>query len=38
MSAVKVVSPAGKAGANVQLPDEIFGAKVNIPLDRKSVV
>ena len=38
MSAVKVVSPAGKAGANVQLPDEIFGAKVNIPLMHQVVV
>jgi large subunit ribosomal protein L4 len=38
MSAVKVVSPAGKAGANVQLPDEIFGAKVNIPLIHQVVV
>ena len=38
MSAVKVVSPAGKAGANVQLPDEIFGAKVNIPLVHQVVV
>jgi large subunit ribosomal protein L4 len=38
MSAVKVVSPAGQAGANVQLPDEIFGAKVNIPLMHQVVV
>ncbi|HEX6856101.1 MAG TPA: 50S ribosomal protein L4 [Streptosporangiaceae bacterium] len=38
MSAVKVVSPAGQAGANVQLPDEIFGAKVNIPLIHQVVV
>ena len=38
MSAVKVVSPAGKAGTNVQLPDEIFGAKVNIPLIHQVVV
>jgi len=38
MSAVKVVSPAGKAGASVQLPDEIFGAKVNIPLIHQVVV
>src|SRR2546427_3122909 len=38
MSAVKVVSPAGKAGANVQLPDEIFGVKVNIPLIHQVVV
>ena|SRR5690242_17565990 len=38
MSAVKVVSPAGTAGANVQLPDEIFGAKVNIPLIHQVVV
>jgi large subunit ribosomal protein L4 len=38
MSAVKVVSPAGKSGANVQLPDEIFGAKVNIPLIHQVVV
>src|SRR6185503_7375616 len=27
-----------KAGANVQLPDEIFGAKVNIPLIHQVVV
>src|SRR5256885_14758487 len=38
MSAVKVVSPAGQAGANVQLPDEIFGAKVNVPLIHQVVV
>ena len=38
MSAVKIVSPAGQAGANVQLPDEIFGAKVNIPLIHQVVV
>jgi large subunit ribosomal protein L4 len=38
MSAVKVVSPAGKAGANVQLPDEIFGPKVNAPLIHQVVV
>ena len=38
MSAVKVVSPAGKAGANVQLPDEIFDAKVNMPLIHQVVV
>jgi large subunit ribosomal protein L4 len=38
MSAVKVVSPAGKAGADVTLPDEIFGAKVNIPLIHQVVV
>src|SRR6478735_4978286 len=38
MSAVKVVSPAGKAGANVQLPDEIFDVQVNIPLIHQVVV
>jgi large subunit ribosomal protein L4 len=38
MTAVKVVSTSGKAGKSVELPDEIFGAKVNIPLIHQVVV
>jgi large subunit ribosomal protein L4 len=38
MTAVKVVSISGKAGKAVELPDEIFGAKVNIPLIHQVVV
>jgi large subunit ribosomal protein L4 len=38
MTAVKVVSASGKAGKAVDLPDEIFGAKVNIPLIHQVVV
>jgi large subunit ribosomal protein L4 len=38
MTAVKVVSTSGKAGKAVELPDEIFGAKVNIPLIHQVVV
>jgi large subunit ribosomal protein L4 len=38
MSAVKVLDPAGKAGDEVELPAEIFGAKVNIPLIHQVVV
>jgi large subunit ribosomal protein L4 len=37
-TAVTVVSPSGKAGQKVELPDEIFGAKVNIPLMHQVVV
>jgi large subunit ribosomal protein L4 len=35
---VSVVTPSGKGGKNVELPDEIFGAKVNIPLIHQVVV
>jgi large subunit ribosomal protein L4 len=38
MTAVKVVSAAGKAGAEVELPTEIFDAKVNVPLMHQVVV
>ncbi|MEP7025066.1 MAG: 50S ribosomal protein L4 [Actinomycetota bacterium] len=38
MSAVKVVSASGKAGKAVDLPEEIFGAKINIPLIHQVVV
>jgi large subunit ribosomal protein L4 len=35
---VSVVTPDGKGGAQVELPEEIFGAKVNIPLMHQVVV
>jgi large subunit ribosomal protein L4 len=35
---VNVVSPSGKAGATVDLPAEIFEAKVNVPLIHQVVV
>jgi large subunit ribosomal protein L4 len=38
MTAVKVVSADGKVGKAVDLPEEIFGAKVNIPLIHQVVV
>jgi large subunit ribosomal protein L4 len=38
MTAVKVVSASGEAGKAVDLPEEIFGAKVNIPLIHQVVV
>jgi large subunit ribosomal protein L4 len=38
MSAVKVVSAAGEAGTEVELPGEIFDARVNIPLIHQVVV
>jgi large subunit ribosomal protein L4 len=38
MTPVKVVSASGKAGKAVDLPEEIFGAKVNIPLIHQVVV
>jgi large subunit ribosomal protein L4 len=38
VSTVSVVTPSGKGGKNVELPDEIFGAKVNIPLIHQVVV
>jgi large subunit ribosomal protein L4 len=38
MSAVKVISASGEAGQPVELPDEIFDAKVNVPLIHQVVV
>jgi large subunit ribosomal protein L4 len=38
VSTVKVVSPSGKGGKDVELPAEFFGAKVNIPLIHQVVV
>jgi large subunit ribosomal protein L4 len=38
VSTVSVVTPSGKGGKNVELPDEIFGTKVNIPLIHQVVV
>ena len=38
MSAVKVFSASGEAGQPVELPDEIFDAKVNVPLIHQVVV
>ena len=38
MTTVSVVTPSGKGGADVQLPGEIFAAKVNIPLIHQVVV
>ena len=38
MSTVKVVTPSGKGGKNVELPAEFFGVKVNIPLIHQVVV
>ena len=38
MSTVKVVTPSGKGGKNVELPAEFFDAKVNIPLMHQVVV
>ncbi len=35
---VSVVSPSGDTGQTVELPDEIFGAKVNVPLIHQVVV
>jgi large subunit ribosomal protein L4 len=35
---VTVVSPSGGAGSTVDLPGEIFDAKVNIPLIHQVVV
>ena len=35
---VNVVSPSGSDGATVELPAEIFGAKVNVPLMHQVVV
>ena len=38
MTTVSVVTPSGQGGADVELPGEIFGAKVNIPLIHQVVV
>ena len=38
MSTVKVVTPSGKGGKDVELPPEFFDAKVNIPLIHQVVV
>ena len=38
MSTVSVVSPAGDTGQTAELPEEIFGAKVNVPLIHQVVV
>ena len=38
MSTVKVVTPSGKGGKDVDLPAEFFDAKVNIPLMHQVVV
>jgi large subunit ribosomal protein L4 len=38
MSTVTVVTPSGEPGETAELPDEIFGAKVNIPLIHQVVV
>ena len=38
MSTVNVVSPAGTSSQTAELPDEIFDAKVNIPLIHQVVV
>jgi len=38
VSTVKVVTPSGKGGKDVELPAEFFGAKVNIPLIHQVVV
>ena len=38
VTTVSVVTPSGQGGADVELPGEIFGAKVNIPLIHQVVV
>jgi large subunit ribosomal protein L4 len=38
VSTVSVITPSGKGGKDVELPGEIFGAKVNIPLMHQVVV
>jgi large subunit ribosomal protein L4 len=38
VSTVKVVTPSGKGGRDVELPAEFFGVKVNIPLMHQVVV
>jgi len=38
MTSVSVISPSGTAGKTVELPEEIFAAKVNVPLIHQVVV
>ncbi len=38
MTTISVVSPSGRAGQDVELPDEIFSAPVNVPLIHQVVV
>ncbi len=38
MTTISVVSPSGQAGQDVELPDEIFSAPVNVPLIHQVVV
>jgi len=38
VTTVSVVTPSGQGGVDVELPGEIFGAKVNIPLIHQVVV
>jgi large subunit ribosomal protein L4 len=38
MTAVSVISPSGNGGKTVDLPEEIFAAKVNVPLIHQVVV
>ena len=38
MTAISVISPSGQDGKTVELPEEIFAAKVNIPLIHQVVV
>ena len=38
MTAVSVISPSGTGGKTVDLPEEIFAAKVNVPLIHQVVV
>jgi large subunit ribosomal protein L4 len=38
MTAITVISPSGESGKTVDLPEEIFAAKVNVPLIHQVVV
>ena len=38
MTAVSVISPSGNGGKTIELPEEIFAAKVNVPLIHQVVV
>src|ERR1700726_2570906 len=38
MTAITVISPSGTGGKTVDLPEEIFAAKVNVPLIHQVVV
>jgi large subunit ribosomal protein L4 len=38
MTAVSVISPSGAGGKTIELPEEIFAAKVNVPLIHQVVV